>query len=59
MTIKYQQLRVKDLVEMLTHVPDNALVVLEGCDCNGPCDGLEYEHQKGIVRLTRNDEAKP
>lgn len=56
-------LTVKELIEKLNAMPQDAVVITEGCDCNGQADGVELVNHKfpTIVRYGENfddDECK-
>lgn len=38
-------IKVADLIAQLQELPQDAYVLTEGCDCNGPCEGATYPHE--------------
>lgn len=54
-------LKVGELIEKLRALPQEARVIVEGCDCNGPCTGAVEElhhdqesgHQRRVVLIRR------
>jgi hypothetical protein len=53
-------IRVAELIEQLKMAPQDFPVILEGCDCHGPCDGVTIQQfgGKNSVLLRRNDQAE-
>jgi hypothetical protein len=49
---------VRELIAMLQRVPNqDALIYTEGCDCEGPSDGIDYDVKNpDAVTICRNDE---
>jgi len=50
-----KQLTVKELIELLQKMPQDALVWHEGCDCFGKADGVVYRESRNSVLITRLD----
>lgn len=48
-----KQLTVREVIEQLQQLPPDALVALEGCDCYGPCCGVEFDDVDGTVDMRR------
>lgn len=46
---------VRELIELLRDCNQDALVRLEGCDCTGPCGGVEMSGVDGSVLLYRGE----
>lgn len=54
--LKLKPLTVRQLITLLHAQPQDALVVLEGCDCTGDCVGLTAKYgEKNHVLLRRSD----
>jgi hypothetical protein len=48
---------VKELKELIKNLPEDYPVLTEGCDCEGPCNGIELKmiDDKSYVVITRDD----
>ena len=46
---------VKDLIEKLSKVDKNLIVILEGCDCISKANGTIYEGNKTLLVSSGND----
>lgn len=47
-------IRVTDLIAILSKMPQDAFVLTEGCDCNGPCSGAELSGNQVLLRRDDN-----
>ena len=50
-----EAMTVAELVVMLDRVPSTARVVVDGCDCIGFADHLDFESKSGCVVIRRKD----
>lgn len=46
-------LTVREVIEKLQQMPPDAEVILEGCDCFGPCRGVEFDDVDGKAEMRR------
>ncbi len=55
---KEKPITVAQLIEQLRALPQDAYVLTEGCDCVGPCSGVDNKEgyaKRGQVVLRRDD----
>ena len=56
--IYWYEMNVSELIDKLRRVPQDAKVIVEGCDCEGDCDGVVVAPaawNKNEVLLARED----